>query len=123
MTGCAAHLQEDCIARMVQIVRQEHEKQPRTLFVIGAYSIGKVSVPLLCNLPIKHTSPACAMSLCCTSAAVWCWIRSITLVLTGAGLPGDRQGAGLEDLVRDRQGQGAQHLVRCGSACCPCCRL
>jgi hypothetical protein len=27
---------------MVDIVREEHAKEPRTLFVIGAYSIGKV---------------------------------------------------------------------------------
>ena len=27
---------------MVEVVREEHAKEPRTLFVIGAYSIGKV---------------------------------------------------------------------------------
>lgn len=27
---------------MVEVVREEHAREPRTLFVIGAYSIGKV---------------------------------------------------------------------------------
>jgi hypothetical protein len=42
ITAIHTTLQDECIARMVDIVREEHAKEPRTLFVIGAYSIGKV---------------------------------------------------------------------------------
>ena len=43
--------QDECIARMVEVVREEHAREPRTLFVIGAYSIGKVR---------QHAGSACS---------------------------------------------------------------
>ena len=43
--------QDECIARMAEVVREEHAREPRTLFVIGAYSIGKVR---------QHAGSACS---------------------------------------------------------------
>jgi hypothetical protein len=48
--------QDECIARMVEVVREEHAKEPRTLFVIGAYSIGKVRQNAMLPLPVLARS-------------------------------------------------------------------
>jgi hypothetical protein len=51
---------------MVEVVREEHAKEPRTLFVIGAYSIGKVLLQ-----PQQHASaPVNPTVPCVTSYAL-----------------------------------------------------
>lgn len=42
LSGCVLmRLQEDAIADIVRVMRQHHQAQPATLFVVGSYRIGK----------------------------------------------------------------------------------
>lgn len=96
---------------MVDVVREEHAREPHTLFLIGAYSIGKAHpshLSMSCRHECAHWSGTCSRTRAFSCDLRKIYLRAMAVVtifdLDGAGLAGARvsghcQGARLEDLV------------------------